>query len=286
MKGRIVKGVGGLYTIDTAEGIYTGNPRGIFRLENIKPLIGDFVEIEITHEQDRECAINEIYPRKNEMIRPSVSNIDQVFIVFSIKNPKINFDLLDRFIILAESKKMEITLCFNKLDLSKEKDTEDLKKIYGDLYNIIFLSTYNAIGLDKIKEYSKNKVSVFAGPSGVGKSSIINYILPEANMEIGEISKKIKRGKHTTRHVELHSIDKNSYIIDSPGFTSLNFENIDIYNLKDYFVEFRNYDNCQFRDCMHNKEVDCAIKNEVGKNISKKRYYRYLQFLEMLEKGK
>lgn len=283
MKGRIIKGVGGLYFVDTEDGLYSGNARGIFRLKNIKPLIGDFVEISITHEKDRECTIDEIYPRKNCLVRPSVSNIDKVFVVFSINSPKINFDLMDKFIVTAESIGVEINICINKIDLVSKEDLEELQETYGNLYNLILVSTYNDIGIEKIKKEIENSICVFAGPSGVGKSSIINMIFPDANMEVGEISAKIKRGKHTTRHVELMCPFPHSYIIDSPGFTSLFLENISSRDLQEYFPEFhlhREY--CKFNNCFHEKEIGCEVKNNIGKTISEKRYGRYLRFLEEL----
>lgn len=284
MKGRIIKGVGGLYFVDTEDGIYSGNARGIFRLKNIKPLIGDFVEITITHEEDRECSVDEIFPRKNSLIRPSVSNIDKVFVVFSIDSPKINFDLMDKFIVTAESINVNINICINKIDLVSLEDLKELEETYGKMYNLIFISTYNNTGIDKIKSEIKNSISVFAGPSGVGKSSIINKIFPDANMEIGEISNKIQRGKHTTRHVELLSPFKNSYIIDSPGFTSLFLSDISSRELQDYFPEFRMYvDQCKFNNCFHENEIGCKIKENIGNTVSEKRYKRYLRFLDEIK---
>ncbi len=279
VSGRIIKGVGGLYTVDTEETLYQGKARGIFRKDNIKPCIGDFVEINILDEDTKECAIEKILPCKNKLIRPSVSNIDQVFIVFSAKSPDPNLDLLDRFIIMAEDVDMEVIIIINKIDLVTKNDLKKIYDIYSSIgYNLFFVSTYDNSGIDNIKNLLHNKVSVFAGPSGVGKSSIINLIMPNANMETGELSKKIQRGKHTTRHVELLKIN-NGYLVDSPGFTSLFLESLEKEELQYLFKEFLPFiENCKYNNCTHIKENVCGIKAEVGKSINEVRYKRYVSF--------
>lgn len=286
-KGRIIKGVGGLYYVQTDDEMYSGRARGKFRRKNIKPTIGDFVNISILNEKDKECSIDEILPRKNILIRPAVSNIDQVFIVFSVKSPDPNLDLLDKFILVCEYNNLDITICFNKLDLIHDKDKNLLKETYEKIgYDVIILSTYENIGLDKVKEKLLNKVSVFAGPSGVGKSSIVNKIFPNAHMETGGLSEKIQRGKHTTRHVELLEICENTYLADSPGFTSLNVDDIKKDDLENLFIEFEPYLNtCKFNNCVHIKENDCAIKEQIPENITKQRYDRYVNlYNEMKDK--
>ncbi len=277
-EGQIIKGVGGLYYIKTDNGIYRGRARGIFRLQNIKPTIGDFVKITVLLEEEKECSIDEILPRKNILVRPSVSNIDQVFIVFAVKSPNPNLDLLDKFILVCENNNLDLTICLNKADLLTEKDKNEIKNIYEKIgYKIIMVSTYDNVGLDELKEQIVNKVSVFAGPSGVGKSSIVNKLFPNAKMEIGGLSEKIQRGKHTTRHVELVEIYVNTFLVDSPGFTSLTVDDIAKEDLEHLFVEFRPYlGNCKFNDCIHIKERDCAIKDELDININRGRYERYV----------
>ena len=278
MKGRIIKGVGGTYFVATDNGIIKCSIRGIFRKNKITPTVGDYVEISIL--EDDKGIIENILDRKNILIRPRVSNIDCAIITFAIKSPNINLDLLDRFLVLAESQNIEnIVICVNKCDLADKKELEEIEKIYKDIYPIVFTSTNDGIGIQQIKEYMKDKVVVFAGPSGVGKSSLINSILPDAMLKTGDISKKIERGKHTTRQVELLEAFDNTYIVDTPGFTSLSLDFIPKEKLQHYFKEFIEYlDKCKFCDCSHIKEPHCSIKEQIDINISKTRYERYTRF--------
>ncbi len=280
LKGRITKGVGGLYYIDTEKGVYSGRARGKFRLQNIKPTIGDFVTITVLDEIEKECSVDDILPRKNWLVRPSVANIDHVFIVFALKNPNPNLDLLDKFILVCEHNDLELTICLNKSDLLLKDEQVAIKELYESIgYEVILLSTYEDSGIKELKEKIMNKVSVFAGPSGVGKSSIFNKLFPDANMEIGGLSEKIQRGKHTTRHVELVEILEDTFLVDSPGFTSLSIEDIDKDILEFLFKEFRPYlTNCRYNNCIHIKESGCAIKEHVGKEIDVDRYNRYVNF--------
>ncbi|MDE6182410.1 MAG: ribosome small subunit-dependent GTPase A, partial [Eubacteriales bacterium] len=232
--------------------------------------------------------IENIIERKNILIRPRVSNIDCAVITFAILSPAINIDLLDRFLILAESQNIEkIIICINKCDLANKEELEKISKIYKNIYDIIFVSTIDGTGIENLKNMVNKKVTVFAGPSGVGKSSIINEILPKAMLKTGEISKKIERGKHTTRQVELLEAWEETYIVDSPGFTSLSLDFVKAEDFAYYFKEFRKYlGECKFCDCKHLHEPDCAIKKEVGKNISEERYERYVKLLnEILERN-
>lgn len=276
--GRIIKGIGGLYFVDTDNDIYECSVRGIFRKNKIVPTVGDFVDINVIDEKKLKASIETIHERKNIMVRPKVSNIDCAVITFAIKKPNINYDLIDRFLILAQYYNIEnIVICINKCDLSDEEDINYIKRIYEPLYNVIYTSTLKDYGIDKIKDVIKNKVSVLAGPSGVGKSSLINSIIPKSSLKTGEISFKIERGKHTTRQVELIKVSENTYIMDSPGFTSLNLSEIKPEKLQNYFKEFKPYLNkCRFNDCMHINEPDCIITQNLGKNIAKERYDRYV----------
>lgn len=285
LKGRIIKGVGGLYFIATENGLFECSARGIFRKNKIIPTVGDYVNISIISENSG--IIEEIIERKNILIRPRVSNIDCAIITFAIFSPNINIDLLDRFLILAESQNIEnIIICINKCDLANSQDLEKISKIYSEIYDIVFVSTFKESGIDNLKNMIDGKVTVFAGPSGVGKSSIINQILPNAMLETGEISKKIERGKHTTRQVQLLEAWESTYIVDSPGFTSLNLDFINSEDFAYYFKEFRPYlGKCKFCDCKHLNEPDCSIKENVGKVISEDRYERYTKLLnEILER--
>lgn len=278
--GRIIKGIGGLYYVAEENNIYECSARGIFRKNKITPTVGDFVEIKLLDEDNKKGSIEKILPRKNEMIRPRVTNIDTALITFAAASPAINVDLLDRFLILSEYRGIEeVIICINKCDLVDEKEIQYLKDIYSPMYKVIFLSTYNNIGIDEVKQAILNKVSVFAGPSGVGKSSLINCLIPEKNAQTGEISKKIERGKHTTRQVELMTVCENTYICDSPGFTSLNFDFLNADELCNYFKEFKPYLNkCRFNDCKHIHEPDCAVKERIGLDISQERYERFITY--------
>ena len=285
LKGRIVKGIGGLYFVDTQKGTFECSARGILRKNKIIPTIGDYVNISIISEKT--AIIEEIMNRENLLIRPRVSNIDCAVITFAILSPDINIDLLDRFLILAESQDIKnIVICINKCDLANEKQLKEISNMYKNIYNVVFVSTFNKIGIDELKNLIDQKVTVFAGPSGAGKSSIINEILPNAILKTGEISKKIERGKHTTRQVELLEAWENTYIVDSPGFTSLSLDFISSNQIAECFKEFRQYfGNCKFCDCKHLYEPNCAIKDKVGINISSERYERYTKFLnEILER--
>ncbi len=283
-QGRVIKGVGGQYTV-FCEGVeYVGKPRGIFRKSGTKVLVGDMVEFS-EHSED-EIVIETILDRKNQLIRPVVANVDQVIISFAIKSPEVNYDMLDRIIVLAEEAKVDIILCINKVDLATEEEINKFKNVYGNLYKILEVSTYANKGREGLVETLEGKVTVFAGPSGVGKSSMINMITDITLMETGGISDKIQRGKHTTRHSQfilLENFDKETFIVDSPGFSSLGLEHIGKLELKEYFVDFNKYSNCKFLDCVHINEPNCEVKDNVGTEINKERYIRYKHFYSELK---
>lgn len=276
-RGRIIRGVGGLYYIAAYGNVYECSPRGKFRKNKITPTVGDYVEFTILDEENKKGALNTIEKRKNRLLRPRVANIDTAVITFAAKSPNINMDMLDRFLILAEHENIEnVVICINKSDLVGEAEKQEILNIYGSVYKVIFTSAYDKTGIEDIKNAIEGGVAVFAGPSGVGKSSIINELIPSSNRQTGEISRKIERGKHTTRQVELIEMDKDTYIVDSPGFTSLSLDFLDINDLAHYFREFEPYlGKCYFNDCNHINEPDCAIKNEINKTIAKSRYERY-----------
>lgn len=287
IKGRIIKGIGGLYYIAAEGEIYECSARGKFRKSRITPTVGDFVEIKTIEGEGNKGSVEKILKRKNEMIRPRVTNIDLALITFAAASPAINTDLLDRFLILSEYRGIEeVVICINKCDLVEESSISYLKEIYSPMYKVVFLSTYDKRGIEEVKEVISNKVSVFAGPSGVGKSSLINCLIPEKNALTGEISKKIERGKHTTRQVELMEACKNTYICDSPGFTSLSIDFIKARELCVCFKEFRPYlKNCRFNDCRHIHEPGCAVKERIGIDISQQRYDRFVCYFNRLSKS-
>ena len=288
-EGRLIKGIGGFYYVYIDGLIYECKARGIFRKKKITPSIGDFVKIDVIDEEKKLGVLEEILDRKNEMIRPPVSNIDQAFIVFSFINPDINTMLLDRFTVLAESKGLDIVICLNKTDLVKDEILiKELKEIYKNSgYKIIMTSTKENNGLDEIKSLLHGKTSVFAGPSGVGKSSILK-ILTNRELETGDVSQKTGRGKHTTRHAELIRINGDGWVVDTPGFSSLDLGEIDSEELSDFFPEFREYmTECRFVSCSHVNEPDCMVKEalEEGK-IALSRYENYKTFLKEIKESR
>lgn len=284
MIGRIIRGVGGLYYVAANGSIYECSARGKFRKDKITPTVGDFVDFTILDDENKKGALDKILERKNSLIRPRVVNIDTAIITFAAKSPDINRDLLDRFLILAERQNIpNIIICINKADLSSEEEKQEFLSVYGKIYDVAFVSAKENIGFENLKDLIKG-VTVFAGPSGVGKSSIINHLIPDSKRETGEISKKIERGKHTTRQVELLYMVDDKYIVDSPGFTSLSLDFLKPEDIQNYFREFEDYiGKCRFVDCAHIAEPDCAIKENIGKNISKERYERFVYLYNELK---
>lgn len=287
MQGKIIKGIAGFYYIHEPEhGIYACKAKGIFRNEKIKPLVGDLVEFEVTHEGDKEGNIVKILPRKNALIRPAVANVDQAMIVFAVAKPMPNLNMLDRFLILMDMQHVETIICFNKTDVSQQEEIDRLGQIYSNCGStILFTSVEKNEGIDTVRDILQNKTTVMAGPSGVGKSSMMNILKPEAAMETGDISRKIQRGRHTTRHSELFHLEGRTYVMDTPGFTSLYINDIDADELKHYFAEFEPYEGyCRFNGCVHINEPDCAVKKALQNGeISRSRYDNYVTFYDELK---
>ncbi|OPJ56913.1 ribosome small subunit-dependent GTPase A [Alkalithermobacter paradoxus] len=289
VQGRIIKGIGGFYYVDTKQGLYECKARGIFRKKKITPLVGDMVDISIVDDKNKKGVIEDIHDRDSELIRPPISNVTKAIIVFAVKNPKPNLSLLDRFIVLAEKEGLNVVICISKVDLDDDNYLEEIKSIYGSSYNIIPVSNKLNIGIDEIKEELKNNISVFAGPSGVGKSSLLNSIDSNLKLEVGQISEKVKRGKHTTRHAQLIRLEEGGLVADTPGFSSLSLDEIEAIDLKEYFIEFRELSSeCKFyKNCLHENEPDCQVKKALEEGtISRYRYDSYIQLLHEIRDRK
>ena len=290
INGKIIKGIGGFYYVDTDKGLYECRARGIFRKNKLTPLVGDRVSISVVDEENKKGVVEEIEKRDTELVRPPIANVDKALIVFAIKNPAPNLSLLDRFIVLAEKENLEIVIVFTKVDLDADGELlEELKSIYEvSGYKVIPVSNKLKLNIDKIKEELKENTVVFAGPSGVGKSSLLNEVDKNFELKTGEVSDKIKRGKHTTRHAELLKLECGGMVADTPGFSSLTLDDIDESELKEYFIEFDKYDDCRFGSrCIHENEPSCAVKEAVENGeISKKRYESYIQLLNEIRSGK
>ena len=277
MTGKIIKGVAGDYTVITPDDKrYICRAKGIFRKNGITPLIGDNVEIEILSET--EGNILSIGKRRNSLIRPACANVDQVLLVFAATSPEPNFNLLDRFLIMMQKQSVSTVLLFNKTDIADDVRLKILAQNYeASGVKVIFASILNKEGTDAIREVLEGKTTILAGPSGVGKSSMMNLMSPENSFEVGELSERIGRGKQTTRHTELVELHNGTYLCDSPGFSSIYLEGIDHKELKNYFPEFEPYfEKCRFLSCNHISEPDCAVKEAVADGrISKIRYENY-----------
>ena len=287
MQGKIVKGIAGFYYVHVVEsGVYECKAKGIFRKEKIKPLVGDNVRIEILEEEEKTGNIVDILPRSNELIRPAVANIDQALVVFSVLKPAPHFKLLDRFLVMMESKGLPVVLCFNKADIADEPQVDMLRAVYeGCGYPLLFVSARDGQDIGRVKHLLKGKTTAVAGPSGVGKSTLINALNPEAQMETGAISQKIERGRHTTRHSELFPVGEDSYIMDTPGFSSLYVNDFEKEELKYYFPEFAEYEgSCRFHGCDHVHEPGCLVKQAVEEG--KIHHIRYEDYTEMYEELK
>ena len=280
MQGKIVKGISGFYYVHVVgTGIYECKAKGAFRKQKIKPLVGDNVEIAVIDEENKKGNVEQILPRTKELIRPAVSNIDMALVIFAAAKPDPNFNLLDRFLCMMEYQKVPVTICFNKCDLITEEQKQELEAIYKPAgYEVLFTSAKARINLDVLQGVLEGKTTAVAGPSGVGKSSLINQLQDEICMETGQISQKIERGKHTTRHSEMIPLKNDAYIMDTPGFSSMDmpgFEKEDLWTCYPEFLPHEPY--CKFQGCSHISEPSCGVKRamEEGK-ISRTRYDNYV----------
>ncbi len=289
MRGKIIKGIAGFYYVYTDLGLVECKAKGIFRKDKVKPLVGDDVEIVLVEGDHLTGNIVEILPRKNALVRPACANVDQTLVIFAIVKPNPNYNLLDRFLISMEKQKLPSVICFNKKDLATDKEQEELLAAYsGCGYRVIFTSGAQNQGIETIRGCLLGKTTVVAGPSGVGKSTIINALYPKANMETGEISTKIERGRHTTRHAQLFALQSDTFIMDTPGFTSLSLGEMEKEELQGFYPEFEQYEKaCRFGGCAHLSEPVCGVKDALAKGkISQVRYDNYTMLYEELKNRK
>lgn len=288
VKGKIIKSIAGFYEVHTGSELYRCRARGVFRALGVKPLVGDDVEIEVTDtvSDPMEGNVIRLLPRKNELVRPNVANADQALLIFAITHPAPSYNMLDRFLIEMDRRGLPAVLCFNKQDLATPQEIEELRSTYESCgCRVLFVSVLAPETLSDLKTVIEGKTTVLAGPSGVGKSTLINTICPGAGMETGDLSRKISRGKNTTRHVELLAAGGNTYLVDTPGFTSLYLADIEADELRFYYPEFHEYEGkCRFGGCVHRKEPGCAVHKalEDGK-ISRIRYRNYCELYEELK---
>ena len=289
MQGKIVKGIAGFYYVNAGGETYECKAKGIFRKDNRKPLTGDDVEIEVLDEEKKTGNVTELLARKNELIRPAVANVDQAMVIFAVASPAPNFNLLDRFLIMMEKQKLPCLICLNKIDLLDRAELDKILDTYRDCgHSLLPVSVRERVGLEELRERLNGRTTTVAGPSGVGKSSLINWLMGEETMETGNLSKKIDRGKHTTRHSEILCFGPESYIFDTPGFSSLDVFNVEKEELASYYHEFLAYEkNCRFGGCSHVTEPDCGVREAVrdGK-IPEIRYGNYCQLYGELKARK
>lgn len=286
MKGRIIRGIGGFYYIHTGTAVYECKAKGIFRKDNIKPLPGDFVEIAVLDEGKKLGNIEQILPRQNVLIRPAVANVDQALVIFALASPRPNFSLLDRFLVMMEKQEIPSILLFNKKDLVPEEMIGEICARYeGSGYKTAFISAAQQEGVELVRSLLKGKTTTVAGPSGVGKSSLINLLQKELLMETGAVSEKIERGRHTTRHTELLYVEEDTYILDTPGFSSVDLIGVEKEELGSCFPEIRKREGqCRFAGCAHLSEPDCAVQKALAEGkLSRSRYENYRLFYEELK---
>lgn len=286
MTGKIIRGVGGFYYVHAGGRVYECRAKGIFRKDGIRPLPGDLAEIAVLDETEGKGNLERILPRKNALIRPAVANVDQAMVIFAFDSPKPNFNLLDRFLVTMEKNGIEPVILFNKKDLAREGQQEEILRRYENAgYGMLFVSAKLEEELPAVRAALKGKTTTVAGPSGVGKSSLINRLQTEEFLQTGEVSEKIERGRHTTRHTQLLPVEEETYILDTPGFSSIDLSGIRKEELGDLFPEIAvRADGCRFAGCSHLTEPDCAVKEALAEGkISRERYENYRLFYEELK---
>ena len=278
MRGRIIKGVGGFYYVHTDRGLYTCRAKGLFRLDHTKPLVGDYVEMDVVPGEDMVGNVSKIYDRKNLLVRPNVANVDQALIIFALLDPVPNLVTLDKMILQYKAQGIPVLICFNKEDIASEELAGRFVSEYSGCGCRIFItSAKDNEGIDELCDSLLGLTTTVAGPSGVGKSSLINCITKSDLQQTGDISEKLARGKHTTRHSEIIPIAEETYIIDTPGFGSFDLKDIKAEDLGGFYEEFEKAAPCRFAPCSHTHEPDCGVKDAVASGaISRGRYENYV----------
>lgn len=288
IQGTIIKGIGGFYYVKTGEYVYSCRARGKFRKSSTTPMVGDIAEIEVTDNEKKEGYVISILPRKNQLIRPLVSNIDLLLITFAAESPTPSLALIDKLSVTAKARNIPCAICINKRDLNPE-----LAEEYAEIYtlagfDVLTVSAETHENVDELKKLLRGKTTALAGSSGVGKSSLLNAIGESFNLATGQISDKIQRGKHTTRHTELFPLSFGGFVFDTPGFGSFDVENISYKDLPSLFPEIEAHeDGCRFSGCSHIKEPDCSVKEALNQGkIAQSRYESYVLLYEELKKIK
>ena len=289
LKGIVLSNISNLYKVEANNKIYDCSARGKIKNTDLSPVAGDIVTIELQDKEENVGVIEDIKERKNYIKRPKMANLSQIILVASMKMPKPDFLLLDKQLVYVEYMNIKPIICLNKIDLENEEKINKIYELYKSIgYDVIKTNAKEEIGIEKMKKFLENNITAFSGNSGVGKSTLINCIMGENMTEEGNISQKNKKGKNTTTQVNLYKIKENSYIADTPGFSTFDVYEIEKEDLAQYFTEFRGYLNqCEYADCSHIKEEKCGIKEgiEEGK-ISKERYERYCKIYEELKRKK
>lgn len=288
MIGLIKKGIGGFYYVETEKGLIEAKGRGIFKKDGVTLMVGDNVRLSIIDEEKKRGVIEEILPRKNQFIRPPIANVEVFAVVFAPQKPKPNFALIDKFLIMAEMKGAEAIICINKCDLAEEEEIAAIKAIYEPVYRALALSAKTGEGVPELEKLLSGKRAALAGASGVGKSTILNRMVPHANMETGAVSEKTKRGRHTTRHAEIFDAECGAKIFDTPGFTSFEIMEAQEDALWRYYPEFEPYaGSCRYDNCRHLREPDCAVRKAVSQGkLHPMRYDSYVSNMEEIKKRK
>lgn len=278
MRGMIIRTISEFYYVYAEEQVWACKARGLFRQKSMTPLVGDEVEMHVTHWGDAEGIIESVFPRKNRFLRPAVANVDQVLVLCAASRPDPIPEVLDRFLVMAEDKETEILLCVNKVDLDQEHNLQQLASVYRMLYPFFPVSAVTGDGVDALRGHLAGKKTVMAGPSGVGKSTLLNALRSDTAAKTGMISEKTGRGRHTTRHVELFPLEQGGWIYDTPGFTALDVPDIDEEDLPFLFPEMRPLiGRCRYDNCRHLKEPECAVREAVRSGgIAGSRYASYV----------